>query len=177
MALKKVIGIDLAGNEENRSGFCIIKEEFGQKDTKTRSIFTDCEILQEVDRQKPDLVAIDAPLTNKKSERPADKEMKKYGALSLSMPGMQILAKRGYKLAKAIKDKDVSVIEIFPRATEKIMGIEKTSLSKSSHQADAALAAITGFLYLENKTKEVGDKEGKIIIPKPSRKQPLKKEE
>ena len=38
MANKLVIGIDLAGSEENRSGFAIIKEEFGEKDTKSRTI-------------------------------------------------------------------------------------------------------------------------------------------
>lgn len=119
------------------------------------------------------MVAIDAPLTDKKQDRMCDKEIKQYGSLSLSLPGIQMLAKRGLKLAQEIAKLKVPVIEIFPRATEKIMGLERESLSKSAHQGDAIIAAITGFLHLEGKTKEVGDKGGKIVIPKPSRRKPL----
>lgn len=173
MTGRKVIGIDLAGNPENRSGFCLITEEFGQRDTRSKTIFTDEEILEEIKRTLPNLVAIDAPLTDKKQDRMCDKEMRKYGSLPLNLPGVQMLAKRGYKLAQEISKLNIPVIEIFPRATEKIMGLERESLSKSSHQADAIIAAITGFLHLEGKTKEVGDREGKIVIPKPSRKKPL----
>jgi hypothetical protein len=176
MADKTVVGIDLAGNENNRSGFCILKEEFGQKDIKSKTIFTNQEILQEIEQLKPDLVAIDAPLTNKKEDRKCDKEMKKYGALPLGLLGMQMLANRGYKLASLIKKMNIPVIEVFPRATEKIMGLQRDSLSKSAHQGDAILAALTGFFYLEKKAKEIGDKEGKIVIPKPSRKKPLSPE-
>lgn len=176
MTTKIIVGIDLAGSENNRSGFCQVTEEFGQRETKARTIFTDDEILKEIERLKPDLVAIDAPLSNKKQDRKCDKEMKKYGALSLNLAGMQMLVKRATRLASEIEKISVPVIEVFSRATEKIMGLERDSLSKSIHQGDAILAAITGFLYLEKKTKEVGDKEGKIVIPKPSRKKPLQKE-
>lgn len=176
MKTKIVIGIDLAGSDKNRSGFCVIKEEFGQKDIKSKTIFTDEEILQEISAIKPTLIAIDAPLTNKLRDRKCDLEMRKYGSLSLKLPGMQMLAKRGFNLASKIKEMNYPVIEVFPKATEKIMGIEKSSLSKSEDQADAILAAITGFLHLENKTKEVGDREGKIYIPRPSRKKPLHQE-
>ena len=173
MPNRVVVGIDLAGNEKNRSGLSIVKEEFGQKDIKTKTIFTDQEILAEISRLKPDLVAIDAPLTLENKDRKADKEMKKYGALPLSLPGMQMLAKRGFKLFSEIKKIGTDVIEVLPKATEKIMGIQRDSLSKSAHQGDAILAALTGFFYLEKNTKEIGDKDGKIVIPKPSRKKPL----
>lgn len=177
MTERKVIGLDLAGSEKNRSGFCLLREEFGQRETKSKTIFTDEEIIQEIERLKPDLVAIDAPLTDKKEDRQCDKELKKYGALSLSLPGMQMLAKRGYQLADKIKKMGIPVIEVFPKATERIMGLERETLSKSAHQGDAILAAITGFLHLEKKTKELGDKEGKIVIPKPSRRKPLRQED
>lgn len=173
MDSKVVVGIDLAGSENNRSGFCVIKEEFGQKDIRARTIFSNSEIVEEITRLKPAIVAIDAPLTAKDQDRKCDSEMKKYGALPLTLPGMQMLAERGFILASKIKKMNIKVIEIFPRATEKIMGLEKNALSKSADQADAILAAMTASLYLENKTKEVGDREGKIVIPKPSRKKPL----
>lgn len=173
MIRKVAVGIDLAGNENNRSGIAIIKEELGQKETRSRTIFTDEEILAEIKRLKPDVVAIDAPLTAKMVDRECDIQMRKFGVLSLKLPGMQVLAKRGYNLAEKTRKMDLPVIEIFTRATEKIMGLERSALSKSIHQSDAILAAITGFLYLEKKTKEVGDKDGKIVIPQPSRKKPL----
>lgn len=176
MPTKIVVGIDLAGNEKNRSGFSVIKEEFGQKETKTKTIFTDKEIIQEIQRLKPDIVAIDAPLTKSKNNRQCDQKMKRYGAISLNLPGMQLLAKRGYAMAEKILKMKIPVIEVLSRATAKIMGLERDSLSKSTHQADAILAGITGFLHLEKKTREMGDKEGKIVIPKPSRKKPLKQE-
>lgn len=173
MTNKTVIGIDLAGSENNRSGFSVIKEEFNQKDTKSRTIFTDLEIIEEIKRSKPVIVAIDAPITSKKQNRKVDEEMKKYGALSLALPGMQILTNRAYNLAGEIKKFGSRVIEVNPRATADILGIEPDTLSKSTHQANAILAAMTGFLYLEEKTKEIGESDGKIIIPKPSRKKPL----
>jgi len=173
MANKLVIGIDLAGSEENRSGFAIIKEEFGEKDTKSRTIFSDEEILQEIGRLRPKIVAIDAPITKVKKDRVADKEMKKYGRLSLAIPGMQILAQRADKLAAKIKKQNIVVLEVNSEATAQIMGLEKNALSKSTHQADAILAAMTGFLHLEEKTKDVGDKDGFVIIPRPSRKKPV----
>src|SRR3989304_6528891 len=132
-----------------------------------RTIFTDQEIIDEIVRLKPAIVAIDAPLTTKDSDRKADLEMKKYGAISLNLPGMQMLAERGYNLSEKIKKTGTKVIEVFTKASEKIMGLEKNSLSKSSDQADAIIACLTASLYLENKTKEVGDGEGKIIIRKP----------
>jgi len=173
MNLKLVVGIDLAGNPKNRSGFAIIREEFGQKETTSKTLFTDEEILQEIKGLKPNLVAIDAPLTSKNKNRECDNKMKQYGGVSLSLPGVQMLAKRAFSLSKGIAKLGIPIIEVCSRATSQIIGLDRQSLSKSVHEADAILAAITGFLYLEEKTKEIGDKEGKIVIPKPSRKKLL----
>lgn len=173
MAKRVVVGIDLAGFEKNRSGFCLLEEELGQTSTKARTIFTDSEILAEIKRLKPDLVAIDAPLTSETKDRKCDLELKQYGTLSLALKGMQVLAKRGENLAKMLKEAGIKYIEVFPRATEKITGLSRDSLSKSAHQGDAILAALTGYFYLLGKAKEVGDKKGKIVIPKPSRKKLL----
>lgn len=176
MAKKVVAGIDLAGNENNRTGFCLLTEEFGQTETKAKTLFSNKEILDEIKRIKPDVIAIDGPLTREKKDRKADLELKKYGTLPLNLKGMQILAQRAYKLASEIKKQGFKVIEVLPRATSKIMGLEREALSRSIHQADSILAAITGFLYLQGKAKEVGDKEGTIVIPKPSRKKLIGKE-
>ena len=171
MQNRVVIGIDLAGNEGNRSGFAVIKEEFGQKDIKSRAVFSDEEILEEIKRHHPTVVTIDAPLTTKNSNRPADEQLKQFYHLpSLSLPGMQTLAKRAVRLAEEIKKLNIPILEVNSKVSAQIIGVEPLSLSKSRHQADAIIAAMTGFLYLEGKTKDIGDSQGKITIPKPSRK-------
>jgi len=175
MVTRKIIGIDLAGNPKNRTGFALLVEEFGQRDIKSKTLFSDEEIIEEIQKTHPDLVAIDAPLTNKVQDRKCDQELKTYGTLPLLLPGMRLLAQRGCQLSQKIAQLNIPVIEISARATEKIMGIEANAFSRSSHQRDAILAAITGFLHLQGETREVGDRGGKIVIPKPPRKKPLKR--
>jgi hypothetical protein len=54
---KVVMGIDLAGKFENPTGFCSMTEE----GTETKLLFTDEEIIDEVNIIKPECIAIDAP--------------------------------------------------------------------------------------------------------------------
>ena len=53
----KVVGIDLAGKVENPTGFCLLTESGSQ----TKLLFSDMEILKEVEEIKPDCIAVDAP--------------------------------------------------------------------------------------------------------------------
>ena len=48
--IMKVVGIDLAGKTENPTGFCLFTNEGSQ----TKLLFTDTEILKEVEETKPD---------------------------------------------------------------------------------------------------------------------------
>ncbi len=165
----KFCGIDLAAKEKNITGMAFIEEHI----IKTYSAHKDEEILSVVRKENPGIVAIDAPLTTD-TERYADKYLRKYGALSLKIPAMMLLAKRAIKLASHLED--YVVIEVFPTATAKILGFYRKNkmemLSffsqfkmddvKNEHEVDAIIAAYTAILYKEGKTEEIDG----VIIPR-----------
>ena len=177
----KIVGIDLAGLEKNDTGFCALEE----KRALTRVLHSDSQIIAEIEKEKPDLVCVDAPLTQPQgTERAADSALRKYGSIPPTTGGMVYLTKRGVAL-KAALEKKFPIIEVFATATAKILGyydpeprerqkgllslgitgdIEKRYLTKD--ELDAISCAITGQLYLLGKTETVGDEEGKIVIPK-----------
>ena len=78
------------------------------------------------------------------------------------------MVERAKNLIRKIKEIDerIEVIEVFPRATEKILGLKKgKKVNKDKY--DALLCAITGEFYLKGNFERIGDeKEGLIIIPK-----------
>ena len=164
---KKIVGLDLAGVPKNESGVCILKEK-----PEFFILYEDEEILSFFKNFKPDIVAIDAPLMEEIRIRKADLLLKKYGAMPPTMRGMKTLTKRASELVKKINCK---VIEVFPTATAKILGVydknwkrmaEKIGINvKSKHELDAYLAAYTAYLYLLGEAEEVGEEE-KIVIPK-----------
>lgn len=183
----KIVGIDLAGKEENPSGFCILKN--GQVTLKT--LYHNEEIIKEVKGVNPSVIAIDAPLSlpqgrcclEKDCEcavgghfRQAERDIRPYGrVLPLTFQGMKMLTLRGITLGQILK-KDFEVIEAHPRTSQKMLGFNdlKGDLSQifsllndpSEHELDAAVAAITGYLYLEGHVLELGDpEEGIIVIP------------
>lgn len=181
----KIIGIDLAGNPRNDSGLCVLEVMNEKKIVKTFKVKSDEEILEKVKEIKPEIIAIDAPLTYSGATRKCDLMLREYGALPLTLPGMDKLARRGSKLRRKIQEAGFKAIEVFSTASAKILGLydknekamqkkllevgirgdlEKRFLSKD--EIDAIFAALTGFLYVMGDFKEVGNKEGKIIIPK-----------
>ncbi len=181
----RVVGIDLAGSDKNDTGFCAIIGGKKVDRIRTELLKTDREILLQCELVKPDLIAIDAPLTPARNAymRMADEELKVYGALPHSLRGMTYLVERGIRLGNELKEK-YKVIEVFNTATAKILGFyDKTDIEMQKRLArmlggeltdrvmkrdelDGISAALTAFLHLQGKTEEVGDEEGKIIVPK-----------
>lgn len=180
----KIVGIDLAGNPTNDTGFCILTVD-DEKSVSTSILKSDSEILERLKEIQPEIVAIDAPLIFEGRNRPCDDELREYGALPVTLRGMEVLARRGSSLAIEIKKLNLNMIEIFATASAKILGfhdpdnkkmqkrlieakisgdVDKRFLTKD--ELDAVFAAITGYLYLNDSTKEVGDDNGKIVIPK-----------
>jgi predicted nuclease with RNAse H fold len=168
----KILGIDLAGKSTNPTGICIFKNNKIELET----IYLDDEILRISREFKPDIIAIDAPIIQGEVRiRQADKLLKKFKAIPPTLPGMKPLAIRGSKLAVQMK-KCCKVIEVFPTATAKILGIYNKDFRiteikldikvKNKHELDAYLCCITAKLFLEGKTVEIGDEEGFIVIPK-----------
>jgi len=168
----KIIGIDLAGKTKNPTGICL----YNENKLEFRILNNDKQIIQACLDFKPDLIAIDAPIMKGKPRiRKADSIMKKYRALPPSLPSMKKLTIRGSKLAEKLGT-NYKVIEVFPTATAKILGIysknyrktaEKLKIKiKNKHEFDAYLCCLTAKLFLEKKALKIGDRQGKIIVPK-----------
>jgi predicted nuclease with RNAse H fold len=171
------IGIDLAGLEKNKTGFCVLKNNVA----KTFILHTDDEIVDNVKKTKPDVVAMDAPLIYPPKIRECDRLLKKYGAMPPTMKSMGVLSKRGFFLAKRLKG--FNVIEVFPTASAKILGVYSKDISmiiqgllsfgliinnsiSTKDEVDSIIAALTGLLHLHELTEDVGDKDGVVICPK-----------
>jgi len=157
----KVAGIDLAGKSENPTGFCLLTDEGSQ----TKLLFTDTEILKEVEEVKPDCIAIDAPfwLPMSGAWRPSDEKLLKRGFQPISplFPTMRILVLRASHLVKVLKERKYRVIEVFSNASEKVLGLSKES-RKNKDEYDALLCALTAKAYLERNYEDLDG----IIIPK-----------
>jgi predicted nuclease with RNAse H fold len=184
---KCVIGIDLAASSRNPSGWALLKGNV----VKTSLVYTDSEILENIVKNHPALIAIDAPLSlPKKGEffRKADREMikKGYRVFPPNLPAMKKLALRAIRLNRLIEEKMYKTIEVHPTSTRKalqmppkdwkaIQEILKTlglkgeleTRSLATHEIDAVTAALTAVLHLKSQTERVGyDEKGYIIVPK-----------
>ena len=177
-----IIGIDLSGRAANPSGLATLSG----RTFKTRLVYPDEEIIELCKRERPSLVAIDAPLSFPKrgNLRNADASLIKRGlrVFPPTFAGMRSLTQRGANLARELRARKIHVIEIHPRTSGvllfktwdrklwvtrlKKMGFRFEG-GKSQHEIDAVLAAMTGMLHLQGKTEGVGDvREGTIIIPR-----------
>ncbi|UCD20837.1 MAG: DUF429 domain-containing protein [archaeon] len=134
----KIIGIDLAGVEKRQTGFAI-NNGFN---TKTKVLYTDDDIIEEVERSGSKLVTIDSPLGYPKGRccldynckcrkygcmRVGEKQMVKIGIriFPCGFGGMQKLTNRGIKLRKLFEKKGYEVIETYPGSAQDLLGIPR----------------------------------------------------
>jgi hypothetical protein len=181
----RFIGIDLAGSPKNDTGFCLLEVTGEEKKLSVTLLHSDSEILEKIKKNLPDLIAIDAPLTYEGVNRECDNILRDYGALPATLRGMEVLARRGTSLASELRKLGCKYIEIYAKATGKILGfydvdestaqrkllsaglcgdLEKRMLTKD--EIDAVFAALTAYLHYDGKSEEVGGVNGKIIIPR-----------
>lgn len=157
----KVAGIDLAGKDENPTGFCLLTDSGSQ----TKLLFSDTEILKEIEEIKPDCIAIDAPfwLPRVGAWRTSDEKLLRRGFQPLSplLPTMRMLALRASHLVKVLRERGYKVIEVFSNASEKVLGLSKEP-RKNKDEYDSLLCALTAKAYLEGKYEDLDG----IIIPK-----------
>lgn len=136
----KVAGIDLAGVSHRPSGCCLLD---GLK-ADTKLLYTDEEILDWVRKEKPELIAIDAPLTlppGRKSidertdshYRPCDTELRqrKIPFFPITLGPMRVLTKRGIILREILEDEGFRVVEIYPGGAQDIWHIPRAKRSLS----------------------------------------------
>jgi predicted nuclease with RNAse H fold len=130
----KILGIDLAGSEKRKTGICILN---GKLEANCFCLFKNREILDLIEKEKPDLIAIDAPLSlpkgrkslKRKSKihfRKCDRELWKFKTkfFPITLGPMRKLTERGIKLRK-ILEKKYKVIEVYPGATQDILKIPR----------------------------------------------------
>ena len=187
--MPKVVGIDLAGMEKNKTGACALTYSESpeiSKTIKTKILYKDSEIMTFIDQENPELIAFDAPLSKPRqgNRRKCDRELAEYGLLPPMLGGMRYLTQRAIELKNMIIG-SYKIIEVSSRASAAILGYrdqeeakEQKELLKlnikgdteqrflSRDELDAVSAAITAYLHLQGKTRSVGDDEGRIIIPK-----------
>jgi len=182
-----IVGIDLAGVATNPSGWALLEN----KAVSTYHLYHDGEILKHIMDCRPNLIAIDAPLSLPEKGtlmRKADREMYKrgYPVFPPRFPAMEKLTLRAISVVQEIKRRGLNVIEVHPTSTRKAlkmptkdwkriqtifirMGLEGNLKTRAltPHEIDAVTAALTGYLHLQGKTELIGDeKEGYIVVPK-----------
>jgi predicted nuclease with RNAse H fold len=149
----KVAGIDLAGVSHRPSGCCLLD---GLK-AITALLHTDEEILDWVRKEKPDLIAIDAPLTlppgrksiderNDSHYRPCDIELRrrKIPFFPITLGPMRVLTKRGIKLRKILEGEGFRVVEIYPGGAQDVWNIPRARRSLSGLRDGLCKLGITG---------------------------------
>ncbi|KPJ57074.1 hypothetical protein AMJ49_02885 [Parcubacteria bacterium DG_74_2] len=130
----EILGIDLAGSEKRKTGICLMDEELK---ANCLILFKDKEILEFIDKEKPKLIAIDAPLSlplgrknlrrSKIHFRKCDKELFSLGIkfFPITLEPMRSLTKRGMKLRKILKKRGFEVIEVYPGASQDLLSIPR----------------------------------------------------
>ena len=128
------LGLDLAGSEKRDTGLCLLHNK---KIILVGVVHSNSEILTFVNTYKPDIIAIDAPLTlpkgrasieikNNKHFRICDLKLKKLGIkfFPITLGPMRKLTSRGMKLKK-ILSKKYKVIEVYPGAAYDIYNVKR----------------------------------------------------
>lgn len=189
-----IIGLDLAGVESRPTGLCLLK----QWKAETALVCTNEDILEKVEASKPKLVAIDAPLSlpsgRKSIEqrtnvhlRECDKELLRRGIkfFPITLGPMRKLTTRGIHLRRALENRHLRVIEVYPGGAQDVLGIPRkqqglkmlrAGLEKmgikglnnrmNDHELDAVTCALVGKLFLERKSVTYGTPKQAIIMPK-----------
>jgi predicted nuclease with RNAse H fold len=120
----------------------------------TKSIRTDEELIKETLAAKPDLVSIDSPLSLPEGYgspgvpiyRKCELALKRMGisVFWCLLPSMQMLTRRGIKLAKELREAGCKVIESYPGAAQDILGIPRKKASLEELKRGLLRSGITG---------------------------------
>lgn len=150
-----VSGIDLAGVPHRPTGLCILK---GLK-AKTALLYSDEEILNYIQNEKPDLVAIDAPLSlppGRKSIdersgthfRPCDEELRrrKIPFFPVTLGPMRGLTERGIRLRSLLEGDGFRVVEVYPGGAQDIWSIPRVKHSLSGLREGLIKLGISGLM-------------------------------
>jgi len=129
-----VVGLDLAGVESRPTGLCILMD----MKAETSIVHKDEEAFKRIERSKPKVVAIDAPLSLPSGResieqrtnvhlRECDKELLRKGIkfFPVTLGPMRKLTVRGMNLKRTLENKHFRVIEVYPGGAQDILGIPR----------------------------------------------------
>jgi predicted nuclease with RNAse H fold len=198
------VGIDLAGVPHRETGVAILRG--GRLDLLTKA-GGDEEILAFARMAgRWGTVAINAPLTRPLGRccldddcrcrtdpgtrsRALERELARMGVPALATALLKVLARRGARLASALRDEGREPLEVYPFATLKLLGLpwrdKRTPAGRrrirralkplvpglerqhaTEHQLDAVVCALTALMWRQGKTRAVGlAEEGVMIVP------------
>ncbi len=183
------LGIDLAGSEKRPTGLCVLDSRLN---AITWVVKLDNEIIQAVEKWRPEIVAIDAPLSLPKQGalRECDKELLRRGIRLLPPAAgpMLKLTLRGIRLCTELRSRGFKVIEVFPGGAQDVLGIPRKRAGKDRllaglrklgikqlrdnitlDELDAVTAAYVGLLYLRHQVEIIGGCDGYIVMPASTR--------
>jgi predicted nuclease with RNAse H fold len=130
----------------------------------TKSIRTDGELIKETLAAKPDLVSIDSPLSLPDGYgapgvpiyRKCELALKRMGisVFWCLLPSMQMLTRRGIKLAKKLREAGCDVIESYPGAAQDILGIPRKKASLEELKRGLLRSGITGHFVTADVTHD-----------------------
>ena len=189
-----IVGIDLTGSAKRATGWALMKGETAT----TKSLGTDEELIHETIAARPDLVSIDSPLSLPEGYgnpgvpiyRKCELALKRMGisVFWCLLPTMEMLTRRGIKLATSLRERGLKVIESYPGAAQDILGIPRKGASldelkrglfhagirgdfatiKVTHdEVDAITSALVGLFYLADDYIALGTPaEDYLIVPR-----------
>jgi uncharacterized protein YprB with RNaseH-like and TPR domain/predicted nuclease with RNAse H fold len=156
----RIVGIDLTGSERRATGWALMD---GAAAT-TKSIRTDEELIEETLSAKPDLVSIDSPLSLPEGHgapgvpiyRKCELALKRMGisVFWCLLPSMEMLTRRGIRLAEELRKAGCRVIESYPGAAQDVLGIPRKKASLEELKRGLFRAGITGEFVTANVTHD-----------------------
>jgi uncharacterized protein len=198
------VGIDLAGVAHRETGVCILR---GGRHELLTSAGDDAEILDLARRAgRWGTVAINAPLTRPLGRccldddcrcrhdpgtrsRQLERELGRMRIPTLATALIKVLARRGERIATALRGLGYEPLEVYPFATLRLLGLpsagKRTVAGRrrihralkplvpgldhpraTEHQLDAVVCALTAHLWRQGRTREVGlPEEGLMVVP------------
>lgn len=184
----KIMGIDLAVPGKFKTGIAVL--ELHSKYIFVK-VIDSINIVDEVVKTKPQIVAIDAPLTtpSKGINRLIEIRARRFGLKLLPplMSGMRRLTEYAIEIKNILKSYGVKVIEVHPSSTLKVMNMSreeflevinnlftiKNRKNLCTDEIDAIVCAITGLLYYKQCYASLKDEYNQeLILPCPE--EPLK---
>ncbi|RLG39899.1 MAG: DUF429 domain-containing protein [Thermoproteota archaeon] len=136
MTSRRVVGVDLAGSEDRPTGLCFLSD----RKARTKQVYDDKEILEEIGSFSPLVAAIDAPLSlplgkklnSRYCVRKCDEELRKFRIkfFPINFAGMRKLTERGIRLRRRLEEMGIETIETYPGAFYDLIGLPRPKSRK-----------------------------------------------